>query len=45
MQKAHENQFVNSANGVLFTCVKYQERIRSTGMLNTIAASEDTLSF
>ncbi len=45
VQKAHENQFVNSANGVLFTCVKYQERVRSTGMLNAIATSEGTLSF
>ena len=45
VQKAHENQFVNSPNGVLFTCVKYQERIRTTRMLNAIAASEDTLSF
>jgi hypothetical protein len=45
VQEAYKDQFINSADGVLFACVKYQERIRSTGMLNAIAASEDTLSF
>jgi hypothetical protein len=45
MQKAYENQFVNSANGMLFACVKHKECIRSAGMLNTIAASKDAFSF
>lgn len=45
VQKAHEDQFINSADGMLFARVKYQKRIGSTGMFNAIAASEDTLSF
>ena len=45
MQKADEDQLLNGMDRMLFSCIKYKERIRPTGMLNAIAAGKNTLSF
>ena len=45
MQKAYEDQLLNSADRVLFTSIKLKQCIRSARMLHAVAASKDAFSF
>ena len=45
MQKADEDQLLNGMDRMLFSCIKYKERVGSAGMFDAVASREDALPF